>query len=118
MAFVAQSVEDKVNVSILWGFMSVLIQACYLFGTCINCSTGLISLKLSITEQEAIPRVARMIKSIGHKIELFNAHCDGITRVEKAEEAALDVLIYLAIFFTESITFFHDNTGPSCECHF
>ncbi|KUJ17107.1 uncharacterized protein LY89DRAFT_782305 [Mollisia scopiformis] len=74
-------------------------------------------MKVSIRENEAIPRIARMIKSMGHKIELFNAHCNGRTRVEKSEEAALDVLIYLVLFCTDAITFFHDHTGPSALSH-
>ncbi|KAI0872529.1 hypothetical protein GGS24DRAFT_467087 [Hypoxylon argillaceum] len=70
-------------------------------------------LEVSMKDSEAVLRIARMIKSIGQKIELFNAYCDDTTRVEQTRGAAVDVITYILTFCSESIVFFIHNAGSS-----
>ncbi|MCJ1385774.1 hypothetical protein MMC17_008898 [Xylographa soralifera] len=73
--FFAESLSFQVDTSVTWGMLQLIIE-------------------LSTQQQGAITRVARMLKVIGHKVELFNTYREQVPMVRQMKEACFDVHAY------------------------
>lgn len=59
--------------------------------------------------KEAVDRIAKMLKSIGHKLELFNGYFEEATEVDELNGTTVDILVELMTFYNDVIKFFGDN---------
>ena len=61
-------------------------------------------------EERSIVQCARMCKTLGHKLELFNAFHESESKIKQMEEAAVDVHMELILFYTEMVKFYRAST--------
>lgn len=102
------ALDDKVDTAIFWGILLLSLKV-YTYLVAGSLTRLLTVSQLAIRSENALFRIARMLKVLGHKAELFNGYSKHATSISQMKEVALDVHIELITFLTEIVKFFRGD---------
>lgn len=88
-----------------WGIIGILLQVSARLPSPLGNSTVLIASQLTAQDLQALPKIPRMLKSLGYKVEAFKRHYSASTQENAAQvkEACFDMQVQLVQFFTIAV---------------